>query len=264
MGCPIWVNKNWVGSTYPIGTKDKDFLKQYALQFNTIELNSTHYHIPDPRTIDKWIQNTPNSFRFSPKIPQEISHRLLPLGNAREMTFVFCEMMQRLEDRLGTCFIQLPPQFGIQDINQLEKFLSDLPRDIELSIEFRHRSWFYQDNLDEVANLLENHQVGTVITDVAGRRDVLHMRLTNPQAMIRFVGNALHPTDYERVDKWIDQLKTWIEQGLEKLYFFVHQPDNDKSPELARYFIHKLNKACNLDLPAPKIYTQVIQQKLFE
>ncbi|MDX2306390.1 MAG: DUF72 domain-containing protein [Microscillaceae bacterium] len=264
VGCPIWVNKNWLGTTYPAGTKEKDFLKQYAFQFNTIELNSTHYHIPDPKTIEKWIKNTGENFRFSPKFPQEISHQLLPEGKARTLSLVFCDVIRALEIRLGTSFIQLPPHFTLAHLPLLEKFLNEFPTDIPLAVEFRHRSWFQNPDLGEAAFLLEDHQVGTVLTDVAGRRDVLHMRLTTPQAIIRFVGNGLHPTDYERIDDWVLRLKTWIDQGLEELYFFVHQPNNDKSPELARYFIQKINKVCSLALVAPKLYNQAIQQKLFE
>ncbi len=45
-------------------------------------------------------------------------------------------------------------------------------------------------------NNLRNLGMGLIITDTAGRRDVVHMHLPVPRALIRFVGNSLHPTDY--------------------------------------------------------------------
>ncbi|NJO00556.1 MAG: DUF72 domain-containing protein, partial [Bacteroidia bacterium] len=99
LGCPVWVNKNWVGTTYPAGTKDKDYFKIYAHQFNGIELNSTHYHIPDLATLKRWREQAMPRFRFSPKFLQEISHQLLPEGRAREATQRFCHTIQQLEDK---------------------------------------------------------------------------------------------------------------------------------------------------------------------
>jgi hypothetical protein len=98
---------------------------------------------------------------------------------------------------------------------------------------------------------------------VAGRRDVLHMRLTTPSAMIRFVGNNLHPTDYTRIDAWVERLKVWFANGLQQLYFFVHEPDNITSPELATYLIEKLNRVCGFNLKPPKMYIQPVQGELF-
>ena len=89
-------------------------------------------------------------------------------------------------------------------------------------------------------DLLAEHNAGTVITDVAGRRDVLHLGLSSHCAMIRFVGNSLHPTDYLRIDRWLDLLVQWMSEGLREIYFFSHQPDNILSPEICIYLIEQL------------------------
>ncbi|MCS7003779.1 MAG: DUF72 domain-containing protein [Cytophagales bacterium] len=71
-------------------------------------------------------------------------------------------------------------------------------------MEFRHREWF-SNSLAAWETLIE-YQVSTVITDVAGRRDVLHKRLITPYVIIRFVGNQLHPTDIQRLHAWAERL----------------------------------------------------------
>jgi uncharacterized protein YecE (DUF72 family) len=108
IGCTGWSMKEWVGNAYPEKTKPKEYLKYYGEQFNTIELNTTHYRIPDKATITKWYNETPSDFRFCPKLPQSISHsRNLGLGGERILSF--CEAVQGLEEKLGCCFMQLPP-----------------------------------------------------------------------------------------------------------------------------------------------------------
>ena len=263
IGLPIWVNKSWIGGIYPATMREKDSLIWYAKQFNTIELNSTHYHIPGPDTIERWKQSVPQGFRFCPKFPQLISHES-QLKSTKDMTAAFCESIAGLEEKLGDAFLQLPPYFEPSQLADLEEFVKFIPETIPLTVELRHPDWFV-DNVAslELFDVLEKYRVGTVITDVAGRRDVLHMRLTTPSAMIRFVGNGLHPTDYARIDDWVERLKFWFENGLQQLYFFVHEPDNTLAPELAIYLIEQLNKECKLNLKLPKKFSQAVQGELF-
>jgi uncharacterized protein YecE (DUF72 family) len=107
-----------------------------------------------------------------------------------------------------------------------------------------------------------------VMTDVAGRRDVLHMSLTSSAAMIRFTGNELHPSDFARLDAWAERLAGWFEAGLSELYFFMHQPEESTAPAIANYFIRKLNALCGFELeewraPVPPPAPAELQLGLF-
>lgn len=95
---------------------------------------------------------------------------------------------------------------------------------------------------------LTSLNTGAVITDTAGRRDCAHMHLTIPKAFIRYVGNSLHPTDFTRIDAWIERMKFWLDNGMEELYFFMHMHDEAYSPELTVYLVDKMNAACGLNL----------------
>ena len=110
--------------------------------------------------------------------------------------------------------------------------------------------------------------MGAVITDTAGRRDAAHMRLTIPKAFIRYVGNSLHPTDYTRIDVWINRMKYWLDHGLQELYFFMHMHDEATSPELTVYLVNKMNAVCGLNLMKPtfldtSLLPKAMQSKLF-
>jgi uncharacterized protein YecE (DUF72 family) len=263
VGCPVWADKTWVGKLYPSHAKDKDFLRLYARQFNTIELNITHYRIPDEALIEEWRSAVPEGFTFCPKFPQVISHDKL-LQESEGLTELFCEEVLRLGPHLGMPFLQLAPYFGPRQISILEQYLRKLPPDFPLAVEFRHQDWFaHASTWEQALSLLHSYRVATVITDVAGRRDVVHQSLSTPTAVVRFVGNELHPSDYQRVDEWVERLKGWFEQGLQTLYFFVHCGSNHYAPDLALYFIRQLNAVCGLSVPEPKLLPQVVQTSLF-
>ncbi|GGF05359.1 DUF72 domain-containing protein [Hymenobacter cavernae] len=263
VGCPIWTNKAWLGSYFPAGIKDADYLHHYARQFNSIELNTTHYRIPDAPTVRKWRDAVPAGFQFCPKLPQSISHER-ELYNADDLTTTFCRSISGLDDRLGWAFLQLPPMFGPENLPRLERYLLDFPDYVPLAVELRHPAWFADAGLREsVSAMLEALGKTLVITDVAGRRDVLHMRLTTPVAFIRFNGHGLIPSDYARADAWAERLAVWLGAGLQTAYFFVHQKDIMHSPVWTQYFLAKLNALTGLGITPPRIIPQPVQGSLF-
>jgi uncharacterized protein YecE (DUF72 family) len=242
LGATGYNMKDWAGKWYPAGAKEKDFLRHYGAQFNTIEHNTTHYRIPDFATVARWREETPDDFRFCPKIPQTISHAR-DLGINSGQIALFCDAIRELGPKLGVCFLQLPPHFSTHYGALLMRFLDVFPADIPLAVEVRHPS-FFEANADAETyfTLLNERNIATVITDVAGRRDVCHMRLTARRVLIRFVGNDLHPTDYSRVRDWSPRLKNWFDAGLEAAYFFTHEPDNLQAPALAAYCAETFGK----------------------
>ncbi|MEZ4961392.1 MAG: DUF72 domain-containing protein [Saprospiraceae bacterium] len=251
IGATGWSMKEWVGKIYPKGTKPPEMLRHYTRQFNTIELNSTHYHIPDHYTVLHWHDEAAADFRFCPKVLQRISHSR-DLGVNGPLIEQFCEALSGLYSKLGPCFIQLPPYFGADRLPVLEEFLKKFS--LPLAVEVRNESWFTnKQNFNRLSDLLEKYETSTVITDVAGRRDVCHMRLTSSKVLVRFVGNNLHPTDYSRIDEWTGRLGKWFGEGLSEAYFFTHEPDNLLAPDLAAYLFEKTKTIERIETRGPDI-----------
>ena len=181
-------------------------------------------------------------FKFCPKIPQSISHRG-NLPDKLELLNNFVDVIQGLGESLGICFIQLPDYFGIDKLRPLKHFLESLPSHIPFAVEIRNQNWFsHKNTFREFFQFLERHQISPVISDVAGRRDVLHQRLSTDKLIVRFVGNNLHNSDFQRLDHWISKLEEWMSKGLNEVHFFFHQPDIKLVPETMNYFIEKSNK----------------------
>lgn len=247
VGCAKW-NRTDLKGFYPRGTKDE--LAYYASQFNSIELNATFYHMPDAAQVTTWRNKTPEGFRFYPKLPMIISHykRLL---NVKQPVMEFAGAVSRFEDRLGMAFLQLHDNFGPANLDRLAGFVKAFPKGIPLAVELRNTAWFGDAReTGEAFRLLEAEKMPAVLVDTAGRRDLLHMRLTTPEAFVRYVG-ANHPSDYTRLDDWVERVVSWRKQGLRSLHFFLHQNVEKESPLLAAHFIEKLNERLGLKLGIP-------------
>ncbi|WP_271766448.1 DUF72 domain-containing protein [Aquimarina algiphila] len=248
VGCAKW-NRQDLKGFYPRGTKDE--LEYYSRQFNCIELNATFYRIFPEEQFKKWYDKTPAGFKFFPKLVQNISHLKRLNEDVQPYVDQYLSNVIHLKEKLGTIFLQLHGNFGPKNFDRVIRFIEQWPKEIRLAVEFRHTDWF---NDTAVANdlytLLENNNIANIITDTAGRRDLLHMRLTNNEAFIRYVG-ANHETDYTRLDDWIKRLGEWKEQGISNIHFFVHQNIEKESPLLSKYFISKLNEHLNVDLSLP-------------
>lgn len=259
IGCPRWSVKEWLGKLYPKGTKDAHFLDEYVKQFNCIELNSTFYNLFDEATVAKWAEKAAGfDFLFCPKVYQGISHQDA-LTEKVPLMHAFEKSISAFGKHLGPAFLQLNDGFGPQRKKELQYFIHSLPTAMNLFVEVRHPNWFDKNELEALIDLLRSVNKGLVITDTAGRRDACHMRLSVPKAFVRFVSNNLHPTDYTRIDEWVDRIGLWLERGLEELFFFVHMGEERHSPELIRYLIERLNGRCGLALKKP----QLIQGELF-
>jgi uncharacterized protein YecE (DUF72 family) len=86
-------------------------------------------------------------------------------------------------------------------LNACKKFIVEFQKGFPLAIELRNTEWFNtQAEADRVCKLFKKHKATNIIVDTAGRRDLLHMRLTTPIAFIRSVG-ANHESDRSKGKK---------------------------------------------------------------
>lgn len=248
IGCAKWGRKEWVNMIYPPKTKEADFLDEYVKHFNSIELNAVFYSIPNAELIRKWRikaeENARNGFVFCPKFSRTISH-IKRLKDAEVPTDLYLSSIHEFGEFLGPCFLQLGDNFGPKNFEVLENYLRLLPEDLKVFVELRHEEWFSdQAARSQLFEMLYRLKKGAVITDASGRRDCLHMELTISEIFIRFVGNGQEhkASDFARIDDWVARIKTWLDKGLSKVYFFLHQHDEKDTPILAKYTIEQFNE----------------------
>lgn len=262
IGCAKWGRTEWVGKIYPEGTKEAKFLDHYVEHYNSIELNATHYKTYPADSIKKWADKAAGKdFVFCPKVPQSISH-YSSFVDIEDKTNAFLEGIYAFGKHLGPIFLQVSDRFSPKRKAALLKYLESLPADLQFFLEVRNPDWFTgKEETEDLLKTLKRLNVGYVITDTAGRRDCVHMYLTVPKAFIRFVGNSLDPSDYVRIDDWVNRIKDWLNNGLTELYFFMHMHDETYSPELSSYLVDKLNSECGLSLKKPLFISHLRAEK---
>ncbi len=273
LGCPIWSYKNWVGSFFPEGTKLADFLREYARRLNTVEGNTTFYAVPSAKTLVRWVEQTPETFRFCPKLPRTISHA----GKLREHldeTREFVQVMTGLGARLGPMFLQLPPRYPPPMVDDLYAFLEAWERGMPLAVEVRHLAWFETPNHDKLNALLAEFEAARVVIDTRPIRSLVgdpllkgsvYQRMlqarerkpdlpilperTAPFVFLRYVGHPVMEHNTSFIEEWAVHMAAWLRQGVD-CYVFCHCPDERLDPWLCREF-HKIIAASAPVPPLP-------------
>jgi uncharacterized protein YecE (DUF72 family) len=272
LGCAIWSYKDWIGDFFPVGSRSIDFLQLYSRRLTAVEGNTTFYSIPDAQTVQRWASETPAGFHFCLKLPRTITHTGLLTPTISDM-LAFLERMQELGSRLGPFFAQLPPTYSPAHIDDLTTFLTAFPRgDRSLALEVRHPDWFQAPHATELNTRLQQLGVGRVLLDTRPIYDSpddpqqysqrrkpqvpLQPTLTASFSLIRYIShpNLNHNQPY--LQQWVTQVQQWLQAGIQ-LYFFVHCPDEQQSPTIARHFQHLLEQQ---NVPVPSLPWNAIEE----
>ncbi len=271
LGCPIWSFKGWVGNFYPKGAKPADFLREYARRLTTVEGNTTFYAVPSQKTIEGWVAEMPESFRFCPKIPKTISHAG-KLADHVDEAKRFVEVMGQLGSRLGSMFLQLPPRFSPRLIGDLSAFLSVWPRDARLAVEVRHLDWFDSPHDESLDQLLASRNMARVTIDTRPIRSLagdailagsvyqtlLEARERKPDVpvapkrtsdfvFVRYIGHPELKINRPFLDEWGSYFASQLRQGADA-FVFCHSPDNLTAPDLCRELHRRVGKEISIPL----------------
>ncbi|MCD6238818.1 MAG: DUF72 domain-containing protein [Thermotogae bacterium] len=113
----------------------------YTGFFDTVELNSSFYHLPRETTVKKWKDTSPDDFILSVKGSKFITH-VKKLVDVADSLHLFKSRVDLLENKLGVILFQFPPSFK-KDIERLEGFLKFLSSQKRYTMEFKYKSWFF-------------------------------------------------------------------------------------------------------------------------
>ncbi|MGX7952470.1 DUF72 domain-containing protein [Tsuneonella sp. HG249] len=140
---------------------DGSGLERYAARFGAVEINSSFHRPHRISTWERWRESVPDDFRFSVKLPRQITHELRLVGVAETLS-VFMEEVGTLGEKLGVLLVQLPPKLAF-DPAVAKTFFSDIANRTEtaLACEPRHATWF----TDEAGSLLQEMRVARVAAD---------------------------------------------------------------------------------------------------
>ena len=229
----------WKGTFYPADLSAAKMLPYYAERFSSTEINYTFHRIPSAKTIDGWCKATPETFKFSLKAPQKVTH-FAKLRNCGDTLRFFHQVVCDLEKKLGAVLFQLPPGLK-KDAALLSEFLSDFPAGMRAAFEFRHDSWFD----DEVFELLKSKNMALCIADSE--------KLTTPVIATADYGYLrLRREDYHDADvaRWTEAIRQKASGWSDAFVYFKHE-DSGIGPKLAMQMLG-LFALPHEDGPAPE------------
>ncbi len=277
LGLPAWAFPGWSNVYFDAA---QSALTGYASVFNTVEGNTTFYHIPDDRTIDQWGQAVAGTgFRFCFKLPKTVTHERVT--NQRDLE-VFLRRIEPLKDNLGPLLLQFPSTVTPTDLLRVGALLQSLPDYLRCAIEVRHPDFFSQP--ETLEPLLEKYNAGRVMMDTRpvfqGDRNhpevlaALHKKpdlpvpgkVYNGLMMVRLL---LHPdlvSNDNYIEQWVQRTATALLAGCQ-CFMMIHCPNNQHCPALALQFHERLrhvlhSKDSNINLPALPVWPAPQQETL--
>jgi len=170
--------------------------------------------------MSSWAEKTPESFAFSLKMHQSVTHvaRLKSVGESVED---FLRAAEPLGPRLGAILFQLPPYFRA-NLDRLKSFLRDLPSGHRYALEFRHESW----NDPAVVDALRDRGVALCAAEAEIGESTFTS--TAPHGYVR-LRKAPPYTDQE-IEQARGQIVDILGQ-VEDLYVYVKHDDEGVAPE---------------------------------
>jgi len=216
--------KEWKGNFYPEDLPAKEMLSYYSGRLPAVEINNTFYRLPQPSMIENWKAQVPESFRFSIKASQRITH-IKRINNAVDETKYLFETAALLEERLGVVLFQLPPNMK-KDGSRLKAFLELLPSDRRTAFEFRHESWFDE----ETFSLLRDRNCALVTSDT-DEKPLTEIISTAAWGYLR-----LRRVLYDENDL-VEWMKRVTNQKWKDAFVFFKHEDEGTGPKLAAQFL---------------------------
>lgn len=162
IGCSGWQYPDWAGKFYPRDISKSHWFEFYAKQFNTVEINYSHYHMPSDKTVEKWAKAAPKNFRYSLKAHRVITH-YKKFHNTQRLLNTFYRKAEILEEKLGCVLFQLPANVKY-NLDILKRFADQIDKNKCNVIEFRDKSWWRED----VYNLLKKQGITFCSIDAPG------------------------------------------------------------------------------------------------
>jgi uncharacterized protein YecE (DUF72 family) len=221
----------WIGEIYPKGTKRSAMLAAYAEIFDAVEINMSFRRTPEEVTIDRWRDAVPETFRFTMKANQLITHwrRLVDVG---QDVAEFVERVGRLGERLGGVLFQVPATLKF-DAGVIDAFGSSLPSGYAYAFEPRDATFF----TDEAAEVFRKHAIAMCLND--DLFDPATYKTTAPLAYFRFHRESYSPDD---VVQRVSLLRTLAGGGTSVYAFYAHE-DNPESVKPALRTLELLRSA---------------------
>ena len=223
----VWIGTSGIAlsgnkQSFPLAFRNKSRLSYYSSIFNSVEINSSFYKVPQATTMVRWAGEAGPGFKFTVKLWKEITH-------VKELKFKLTDVqyfMNRLTIPVGSrgcLLVQFPGKIGFDYYKKVKKLLEILAAHNNadgwrICIEFRHLSWYN----DETYAMLRSLKIALVLHDksalhkhiIVSTADVVYVRLHGPKGDYK----GSYSTSY--LTSLAKKLLTWKGSGRDVYIYF--------------------------------------------
>ena len=267
IGTSSWSFPDWRGVFYPPQTPADQQLGHYAAKFNSVEVNTSFYALPAPKTLLRWLECVPAEFTFSLKAPREITHEKR-LVNVDQLTTAYLDVVRSLGPVAAPGLIQFPATCTrINAGRLLANFvdnLATLAPDVPLSVEVRA----FDLMTTAFARFLMERRIGFVVVERTGQPDTYAIWQEAAASLasrlplhIRLIGHDRDPLPDDKtvrrpqdqlLDKWAKRIADLLHNGID-VYCYLHNPFEGHAPESVRRLRTRVGQYLPLPVWNPNI-----------
>ncbi len=268
IGTSSWSFPDWRGVFYPRGTPADRQLNHYAATFNSVEINTSFYALPAPRTVRRWLESVSPEFTFSLKAPREITHER-QLVDVDELAAAYLDVVRSFETAAGPGLIQFPA--GVSRARagrRLAGFfdrLAPAAASLPLSVEVRAVDLM----TPAFVRFLMERRIGFVTVERVGQPDTFCHWLAAAESAdptiplhIRLIGRDRDPLpddsmlrrpQDELLDKWAQRIAAVLQAGRD-VFCYVHNPFEGHAPGTVR----RLSTRVGMRVPLPEWNPEIV------
>ena len=264
IGTCSWADDGLLRTWYPRGVSTAEKrLRYYAERFDTVEVDSPFYALPDPDVTRRWAERTPDEFVFHVKAGAGMTgHEGEPTDEAFRSFRASVEPLE-LSGKLRGILLQYHPRFTKtrEALAELERIPERIAPLVPL-VEFRHRSWMEEDARADTLAFLERTRLAYVSVDsprtrasnvmpriAAATHRVAYIRFHGRNAQtwnIRGATSAADRFDWlysaEELAEWVGHVQRLADEA-EEVYALFNNNRDDFAPRSAAIFRGLLDEA---------------------
>jgi uncharacterized protein YecE (DUF72 family) len=244
---------DWVGTFYPPGSKQTDFIHLFQESFSFVELNYSYYRMPERKHMASFLSRLEEDTIFTIKAPGLFTHERNP--SQKDFHGLKDSLQESLEkDKCKALILQFPYSFKYQRESRL--YLDNLCKNLEgipLAIEMRSNEW----NNPSFIQGLKERRISLIHTDQPSLKG-LWQGLSEPTTSLGYIrfhgrnsenwwtGDNVSRYDYlynaEELSSWLDKIGKMAEK-VKVLLVAFNNHSKGKAVQNARQLRKFIEKA---------------------
>ena len=208
--------------SFPPAYQSNSRLHYYSTLFNSVEINSSFYKVPQLKTLQNWSIDVTQNFKFTLKFWRDITHTKNLLTDLNNIDS-FLNAAEGIVDKKGCILIQFPGKITLDYYNEVEIILSRLTQQDPQNnwckaIEFRNPSWYVNETLE----MMDEYGASIVLHDMPKSKNEI------PNTNASFIYVRFHGADGDYRGSYTDEflhqqyknIQRWVSTGKDVYVYF--------------------------------------------